>query len=316
MPALKTPIVTVTLNPAVDLSSDAEEVVPIHKVRTTNDSFSPGGGGVNVARVITELGGSVLAVALAGGPLGTLLDDLLGKEGVDRQVIRTTAHTRLDHVVHERKTGREYRFVAAGEPVSPAAIEACLAALRGLDFRYLVASGSLPPNASADVLVQIGEIAAEKNAKFVLDTSGEPLRQTLGRTKVHLVKPSHSEMQALVGRKLGDDQALKAAAAELVRRGLAEIVALTLGANGAILATADRVVRMPAADVIAKSAVGAGDSFVAGMTLSLCNGAMPEEAFRYGMAAGAAAALHPGPRLCRKADVERIFAEMSGAQKG
>jgi 6-phosphofructokinase 2 len=305
------PIVTVTLAPTVDLSSEAERVQPIHKVRTANDRFDPGGGGINVARVVTELGGDVLAVGMMGGVTGALLDELLDHEGIRRRLLPSAAQTRLSHVVHERATGLEYRFVPAGQPLAPEEYEALIEIVEGLEFRYLVASGSVPPGAPSDILARIGGVAARKDARFVLDSSGQGLKDTLGRAEVHLVKPSIGEFEAYLGRELADPQEQEKAALDVVRAGIAEIVAVTLGREGAILATGGRVLRMAAADVEVRSAVGAGDSFLAAMTLALSRGDSVPDAFLFGMAGGSAAVLTPGTQLCRRSDVERIYAEMA-----
>ena len=107
-------IVTLALNPSIDISSDANSVRTAHKVRTSNETYDPGGGGVNVARVIAELGGDVEALYLAGGFTGSLLDDLLERDRVCRRLIRIAGNTRISFTVHERTTGLEYRFVASG----------------------------------------------------------------------------------------------------------------------------------------------------------------------------------------------------------
>ena len=190
-----TSIVTVTLSPAVDQASEVERIAPGHKLRTSNESFDPGGGGINVARVIIELGGEAEAVCFIGGAQGFLLEELLDRERIPRRLIRSAGQTRISHMVFERQTGLEYRFVPSGPALATEELETCLAVLQQMQFRYLVASGSIPPNTPADILLQIGRLAAEKGAKFVLDSSGRGLSATLGHTAVHLVKPSLSDTE-------------------------------------------------------------------------------------------------------------------------
>jgi 6-phosphofructokinase 2 len=307
-------IVTLTLSPTVDLSSVADRVRPIHKVRTREDRFDPGGGGINAARVIVALGGSVEAIALAGGTTGSLLDELLEREAVPRRLIRTSGATRMSHMVFERETGLEYRFVPEGSKPGAAELDACINAVRGTACEYFIASGSLPPGLPADIYARIGRIVVEQGARLVLDSSGKGLAYTLGHVPVLLIKPSLSELEGLVGHALRDAEAQERAARDIVRRGDAEIVALTLGADGAMLVTADTVLRREAPKVKASSAVGAGDSFVAAMTLALSHGQPPEAAFLAGIAAGAAAVLTPGTRLVRREDYERIHAELLRAE--
>lgn len=303
-------IVTLTLNPTIDGSSEAEQVRPQHKVRTTRERYDPGGGGINVARVVLALGGDALAMCLAGGATGPVLDALLDQHGVPRRLVPVAGPTRISVTVYERSSGMEYRFVPEGPTVSAAEVQACLAAIGEVECDYFVASGSLPPGAPEDMLAQIGRIVAERGAKFALDSSGAGLRATLGRAPVHLVKPSLSELEALMGRDLSDPAAQERAAEELVTSGAAELVALTLAEDGALLASREGVLRMAAPEVPVRSAVGAGDSFLAGMVCALSHGKRPREAFLRGMAAGAAAVMTPGTDLARAADVERLYKEL------
>jgi 6-phosphofructokinase 2 len=303
-------IVTLTLNPAIDGSSEAETVRHTNKVRTSNERYDPGGGGINVARVLGELGAEALAVYLAGGATGDVLDALLDDRGVMRRRIPIRDHTRISHVVYERSSGREYRFVAEGPELREDEITACIEAIADIDCDYLVASGSLPRGTPDDFYCRVLDIAARNGAKLVLDTSGKALKTTLDHGGVHLVKPSHGEFEMLVGRELDGFDAIGEAAQELVARGCAEMIAVTLGHHGALLASRDGLFHHDVPKVEVKSAVGAGDSFVAGMTFGLATGLPPRDAFLMGMAAGTAAVLTPGTDLCRKADVERLFNEL------
>jgi 6-phosphofructokinase 2 len=308
-----TSILTLALNPTIDVSSECDIVQPIHKIRTANEAYEPGGGGVNVARVVAELGGDVEVMCLAGGITGALLDQLLGEIPIRRHMVPIAGNTRISLTVFERKTGNEFRFVPNGPRLSPAEVDAGLAAVRAASFDYLVASGSIPLGAPTDILARFAEIAAEKRAKFVLDSSGAGLSVTLEKTSVYLVKPSLSELETLMGRRL-DEESAQEAASDLVRRGRAEIVAVTMGAAGALVATKHGVSRLWSPKVEARSAVGAGDSFVGAMTLALSQGKLIDDAILYGIAAGAAAALTPAPKLCAREDVQRLHDMMQREQ--
>jgi 6-phosphofructokinase 2 len=306
-------IVTFTLNPTIDVSSQTDLVRPTHKIRTEHDSYDPGGGGVNVARAITELGGVASIITTAGGFTGAMLDEMLAEIPIARTLVPIAGRTRISLTVFERESGHEFRFIPRGPTLSPAEVEACLAAVRGADFDYFVASGSLAEGCADDTLARVGAIVAEKGAKFILDSSGAGLRMTLERVPVHLVKPSFGELEALAGRRL-DDEAARDFAMDLVRRGRAEIVTVTMGAAGALLVTKDKVVRMWSPKVQSRSAVGAGDAFVGAMTLALANRRVVEDALIYAIAAGAATALSPGTKLCRKEDVQRFYDDLTRAR--
>ena len=200
----------------------------------------------------------------------------------------------------------EYRFVPEGPEISEEEWNTCLAALETHDFDYVVASGSLPRGLPADAYHRVIDIARSKHARVILDTSGAALRATLDKG-VFLAKPSLGELEGLFGHPLRDPEA---AARELVEAGHAEIVAVTLGRDGALLVSKDGVWRLVPPPVDARSAVGAGDSFLAAMTLAMAQKRSFGEALAYAVAAGTAAVLSPGAELARPEDVDRLYAAL------
>jgi 6-phosphofructokinase 2 len=308
------PIVTLTLNPAIDGASEAEVIRPTRKIRTTNQSYEPGGGGINVTRVVQELGGTSIAVYLAGGSTGGVLDDLLGARGIARRRIPITDNTRMSHVVFERSTGLEYRFIPEGPEVAERELARCLQALDQIEWEFLVASGSLPRGVPTSFYADLQTKVAARGGKLVLDTSGEPLRLAMETGGLHLVKPSQGEFEKLLGLSLPTAEAIGEAAAIEVKRGRAALIAVTMGDEGAVLASASGWEFLPAPKVEVLSASGAGDSFVAGMVHGLAAGKTLSDAFALGVAAGSAAVLTLGTRLCTRADTERLYAEVLAAR--
>jgi 6-phosphofructokinase 2 len=307
------PIVTLTLNPAIDSSCQADEVHPVHKIRTFEERYDPGGGGVNVARVIRELGGEAMAVYLAGGLTGQAFTHMVDAIGLQHCAIAIRGYTRVSHTVYERSSGQEYRFVPQGPEIHEDEWQASLRELEDLEFDYLVASGSLPKGVPDDFYAGIAQMVSARGARFVVDTSGAALKQTL-EAGLFLVKPNLRELESVVGRSLRQPAEQEAAARQLVARGRAEIVTVSLGADGALLATADRCRRLRAPKVKPRSAVGAGDSFVGAMTLGLAQGRTPEDAFALAVATGTATVLTMGTELCRREDVERIYRQIRAEQ--
>jgi len=303
-------IITLTLNPAVDLACEADAIITTRKVRTTTEQFDPGGGGINVARVVRELGGEALAVLLTGGGTGRFLQELLDEARVECLSIPVGGRTRVSVTVHERSTGLEYRFVPEGPPISAAEWDAVLDALGWIEGGWVVASGSLPRGTPADAYAHVARICARRGQHFVLDSSGAPLRAALGEGAT-LIKPSLREFEGLVGRVLPDPREQEREAMALVRAGAAKMIVISLGAAGAILASESGVIRMPAPQVPVRSAVGAGDSFVAAMTLGLASGLAREEAFARGIAAGSAAVMRYGTAHPQRADVEELYRQMT-----
>ena len=308
-------IVTLTVNPAIDVSTSVDRVRPIQKLRCSAQRRDAGGGGINVARVVKRLGGDVSAVYPAGGATGQLLRRLVESEQIPQLTCDAAEETREDFTVCELETGQQYRFVLPGPLMSEAEWRSCLDVLKSIQAKpaYVVASGSLPPGAPDDFYARVGRIVSGWGARLVLDTSGPPLAAALA-AGVYLAKPNLRELGELLGRPLADEKAWIEAGSRLVGEGRAEIVALTLGHQGAMLFTRDAIWRSPALPIVPASTVGAGDSFLGGMVFGLAAGRNLADAFRLAMAAGSAALLHTGTELCRREDVERLYPEVTAAR--
>lgn len=307
---MSAPIVTLTLNPSIDISSDAEEVRPTQKTRISSEQIEAGGGGINVAKMIAEFGVPVSAIYLAGGATGGALSEILGRFAIDRECVPIAGDTRMSLAVLERKTGIEYRFVPEGPAVRESEWRQALDRAASADCSYVVASGSLPRGVPEDFYSQLSRSLSGKGRRYVLDTSGPGLRAAIEEGGIFLLKPSDRELRELTGRDLGSDDELAAAAAELVERGKAEHVAVTMGDKGAILVGNGFSYRLPALPVETRSALGSGDSFVGAMTYAFHSGMDAAEAFRLGVAAGAAAASAKGARLCSADEVRDLLGQV------
>lgn len=305
-------IVTLTINPSIDISTSINRVMPVRKLRCSAARRSAGGGGVNVARVVMRLGADVKAVYSTGGATGQLLRRLMDQEGISSLAILVSEEIREDFTVFEEATGYQYRFVLPGPRLSEQEWRECLDALASLKDQpgFVVASGSLPPGVPADFYKRAARIAKDWGAKVVLDTSGPPLEAAL-EEGVYLFKPNLHELTDLVRAPLEDQDAWVQACSRLVQTARAQVIALTLGDQGALLVTRDQAWRAQPLHVEPVSAVGAGDSFLGAMVWSLGSGHSLEEAFRYGVAAGSAALLAPGTELCRREDVHLLYPEVT-----
>jgi 6-phosphofructokinase 2 len=225
-----TDIVTITPNPAVDVSTTVERIVPVTKLRGSGERRDPGGGGINVARVVTRFGGDAVALYPVGGLTGALLRQLLDREDITSLTCPTAGETREDFFVTERATGQPYRFILPGPTLSEAEWQACLTRLAGLaPFpRFVVGSGSLPAGVPVDFYARVAAIAHDHGARMILDTSGPALSAAV-EAGVDLIKPSLREMRELAGAELSDGAAWEVAARALLARGKVETVALTMG---------------------------------------------------------------------------------------
>jgi 6-phosphofructokinase 2 len=302
-----TTIVTLTMNPALDITTDTDRVIPTDKMRCGVPRYDPGGGGINVARIAHVLGASVSALFPAGGHAGDKVTNLVAESGVPVQRISVASSTRESFTVDERSTGQQYRFVLPGPLLTHAEQTECLeklsAAAGSADF--VVASGSLPPGVPADFYQRVADICRGRGALLILDTSGAGLRHI--SSGVFLLKASVRELRECVGRELISESEQLAAAHELVDRGCAQFVVVSHGSQGALLVTPHGSQRYSPVAVPCGSGVGAGDAMIAGITVGLSRGWQLNEAVRLGIAAGAAMLLTPGTAPCTREDVERLF---------
>ncbi len=304
-------IITLTINPAVDIFVNVGKVEPTRKMRCSAPKRDPGGGGINVARVAHRLGSDVAAIYPIGGAIGKLLQRLVEREGITSMVTPSHVETRENFTAYEEATGAQYRFVLPGSTLHRAEWEACLDRLASLPAspKFVVVSGSVPPGVPEDFFARAVRHAKRLGAKTVIDTSGAALAAALAEG-VTLIKPNLAELTEFVGGELDSNAARIAACRKLAAGGHAQAVALTLGEQGALLVTASQAWRAQPMAIEVVSTVGAGDSFLGGMVAALAAGQSMEAAFRVAMAAASAAVLSPGTGLCHEADVKRLLPQV------
>lgn len=303
-------IITITLNPCIDKSTTFSGLKPDKKIRCAIPKFEPGGGGINVSRAIQKLHGSSLAIYTAGGYAGDFLKGLLEKENIQSIVIDTKDNTRENFIVVDELTNNQYRFCMPGPTINEKEWQELLDKIELIieaeKAGYIIASGSLPPGMPEDFFGRIALIAKDKNVKFILDTPGMPAKYALEKG-VYLWKPNLGELSAFAGLVDLTADIAEEAAKKIIADKMAKIIVVSLGAAGAILVTKYVTEHFTAPVVKRKSTVGAGDSMVAGIVLSLSTGKTLSEAVRYGIACGTAATMNPGTELCRSADVEQLY---------
>ncbi|MEZ6876655.1 6-phosphofructokinase II [Enterobacter sp. KBR-315C3_2022] len=305
-------IYTLTLSPSLDSATLTPHIYPEGKLRCSAPVFEPGGGGINVARAITHLGGKATAIFPAGGATGEHLVSLLDDERVAVSTVEAQDWTRQNLHVHVESSGEQYRFVMPGARLSDDEFrqleEKVLAIPRGA---LLVISGSLPPGVKTEKLTSLVQAAQQRGIRCIVDSSGEALHAALAVGQLELVKPNQKELSALVSRDLTQPDDVRSAAEELVRSGKARRVVVSLGPQGALAVDESGCVQVVPPPVKSQSTVGAGDSMVGAMALKLAQGASLLEMTRYGVAAGSAATLNQGTRLCSLADTQKIVDYLS-----
>jgi 6-phosphofructokinase 2 len=299
-------ILTVTFNPCIDVYTSVPALRPHCKLRCSDPRFDPGGGGINVARAITRLGGDTIALYPAGGATGIQLKKMLNSEDVRSVTIPIAGETRRNTIVTDNATGLQYQLNMPGPTLEKNDIASILSIIEAQPtLEYLVVSGSLAPGITNDIFAKLSAIAEKKQARLVIDVPGEALKDAI-KTPVYLIKPSIHELLT-ISEKTGDERLIKDLAKDLVAKGRCEVIVVSMGPAGALLVTKDSIRQLAAPPVNVHGTVGAGDSMVAGIVLALHDGKTLEEAVAFGCVCGAAATLHPGTSLCNKEDVELLL---------
>lgn len=303
-------IVTLTLNPAVDVAWTAPTIRPTEKIRVSGERIDAGGGGINVARVLRVLGEDPVALIATGGATGRLIEELLDEANVHWRSVKLNGRTRISVNVHDAANELEYRFVPEGPMVQPAELLRLRDAVRNANADWIVASGSLPPGVPVDFYADLARLTARRGHHFVLDTSGEPLHASVGHG-IALLKLSRSECESLIGRSLNDLDSQLDAIATLQQSGAATRLAVSFGKEGAILASDEGVFHCPGLPVKARGTVGAGDSFLAGLVRGLAHGLSDRDALAHGVATASAAVSRYGTAVVSMEDVETLLTRIN-----
>ncbi|HET9056740.1 MAG TPA: 1-phosphofructokinase family hexose kinase [Chitinophagaceae bacterium] len=300
-------VVTITFSPCIDKSTSVPFLIPEKKLKCKEPRLEPGGGGINVARAIKKLGGEAIAIFPSGGYTGKFFNHLLEKENISSFIIETANETRENIIVLDESTNNQYRFGMPGTFLSEEEWGQCIKAVEDItEVEFVVASGSLPPGVPQDIYARLARISRGKNAKFIVDTSGDALKQAVNEG-VYLLKPNLGELSYLSGKDNLSLDDVKKIAIQIINSGKCEIMVVSMGASGALLVTKDIMQMVNPPTVTRKSTVGAGDSMVAGIIYYLWLGKSIIEAVQYGVACGTAATMNPGTELCHKADADKLY---------
>ena len=306
------PILTITLNPALDISTGADKVEPDRKLRCDAPVTDPGGGGINMSRAIATMDGRSTAFVALGGSVGRRVAEMLEAAGLDWLQMRAPGETRQSVAVMDRDSGLQYRFMMPGPHWQPADVETSIthilqAATTG---GLVVLSGSNPPGVPSDYAALLARGLKDRAAGLIVDTSGAALRAVAtGGHGLALLRVDAEEAEELGGAPLPTRADTARFAASLVEAGAARSVIVARGGDGNIIADATGAFHAEAAKVTVVSKVGAGDSFLAGFTLAHARGLPAPVALGLGAAMASAACMTPASELCRRADVDRLFAE-------
>ena len=303
-------IATVTLNPSLDRHVEVENLMLDESNRWVSSRREPGGKGINVSRVIRELGGETVAYGFIGGFDGEVETRILKQKGVPCDFTPIKGEIRSNFIITDLKTHRQTRISAPGPEISAGELKKLIDKITNLKPRpdYMVFAGSVPPGVPADIYRVLIQKMKSLGIITVFDSADQWLKEGI-KAKPDVIKPNVREAQALLGVELKTEEEIIYAVKTFVSSGI-KIASISRGRDGLIIAGKDAVLKVMPPDVEVMSTVGAGDSSVAGLVLKLSQGGSLDEASRLAVAAGTAATLTPGTELCHKDDVERLLPQV------
>lgn len=300
-------ILSVSLNPCVDhaLFVDRFRLGDTNRVlRTETDA---GGKGINLSRVVAELGGKTVATGFLGGGPGAFVRQVLQTQGVVHDFVDIATDTRMNFSVEDANGGSPTTLNECGPTLSASDWETLLRKVSSYasGASWLALGGSLPPGICAEAFAQLVCLGHDHGCRVLLDADGEPMHAGL-EAKPDFIKPNSREASRLVGRPVETLDEARDAAIELRGRG-PSIVVVSCGKDGAVLATEGQVLVGASPEVEVRSTIGSGDSLLGAMLWAIGGGRSLEEAFRWGLAAGAATAATDGSQIARRPMVESLL---------
>ena len=305
-------VITLTLNPALDKNAKIDGLVPGSKLRCHSIRHQPGGGGINVSRLLKRLDLESYCVYPSGGDTGAYLTALLKEEGLEPHPVTIKDWIRENLSIVDTKTNLQYRFGMPGNELSENELESIKKNIsKYLDTGdFLILSGSLASNLPQNFYSELIQYFSDKNPKILVDTSGPSLLRALEHP-VYLIKPNQRELAQLAGKEFLSNFEQEHFAKELVDSGKAKYVAVSLGAKGAFLACKEGVFYQSTPSVQVKSTIGAGDSMVAGLIYGINKGYKPIDILKMGVACGVATIMSEGTSLANPENIQKALHLMS-----
>lgn len=306
-------ILSVTLNPCVDLTLFVDTLKPFDTNRITRKEVDAGGKGINLSRVAVELGAKSLATGFIGGPVGDQVLAVMRDQGVVDAMVRTRAETRMNFSVEDGTENPPTTFNAKGGPFDDAEWKALISKVEkhATEAKWVAIGGSLPAGVPADAYKTLVEVSKSQGAKVLLDADGEPLKSGLTAAP-DMIKPNLPEASRLLGRTLSNrDEAVSGVREiwQMLKEAGSEspIALLSMGSKGALAFDGEMVLFAEPIEIQEKSTIGSGDSLLGGLLSALVSGENLTEALRRGSAAGAATAMTDGTQIARKSEVDRLI---------
>ncbi|TES90600.1 MAG: 1-phosphofructokinase [Candidatus Cloacimonadota bacterium] len=300
-------IYTLTLNPALDRTLIVEHLKFEDANRVKKELRFAGGKGIDVSRVLNELGHESIALGFVGGYDGMELEGRLLNEGINCDFVKIAEETRINVFIEKERGGKRTSLHAKGPRISPSELAVLYNKVKNLQPSpsWFVMSGSLPPGLSDNIYAQFIHLMRDRGVKVFLDSDGIPLKKGIEAVPF-AIKPNLFELERLKGKKFRNNKEIISFGKKLVAKGI-KFVLISMAEEGMLLLSDDASLKATPPEVKVKSSIGAGDASVAGFIYAYEKKMSPGDCLKMAIACGTATALTPGTALCKKEDVKRII---------
>jgi len=306
---MKSNIISITLSPCIDKSTVVDKFVPEKKLKCAYPILEAGGGGINVSRALKNFKTDSLCIYISGGYTGKVLNNLIYHEQIKALSIPSKLYTRENFIVFEQQTHLQFRFGMPVNKVSEEEWKPIIKQLEKVKSDYIILSGSISQDISSTFFKELEKIVKNRNAKFIVDTAGKPLKAVL-KTGAFLIKPNQNEFSGLFGKDILNAKEIVKRAKLIVKKSKIENVLVSLGSDGAVLINKEIAVQFLPPKLKIKSTVGAGDSMVAGIVFELNKGKTILEAVKFGVACGSATSINSGMQLCSLSGAKKMVSQI------
>lgn len=297
-------IYTITQSPVLNRTAEVEEIIYDDVNEVIEENNTPGGKGIDVSRVIRELGGQSVALGFVGGYNGVEVEGRLVNEGIVCDFTRINNEVRSNTIIYQRKKNLQTLLSTRGPEVNPFEVSALYNKVREVPAEsYVVMGGAMPKGMSENFFAQLITTLKEKGVKTILDADEEILARGV-TAGPFLIKPNIHEFGRLIGKNVSDIEEIFEEAQPYL--GNVDYIVVSAGARGVAGVSKEGNFHVLPPKVKVRSSIGAGDSLVAGIVFVLSKGGSFEDSLAMGVACGTASTLNPGDKLCTKEDIEII----------
>ena len=299
------PIVSLSLNPAIDLTYEITSLEHDKKSRATSTHYDPGGTGINVGRALEKLNTHSHTCCIIAGKMGNFLEGMLTQELKNATTLQVGGETRINTTIIQHSPHFQYEVNASGPTIPPIQLENFIEQFLLLCGKGIgILTGSLPPETPIDTYQKINIALQKQGGTAIIDAPVPVLKATI-TSQPFLIKPNHHELEILQNKTLSTIEEIASEARYLTQQG-PKYVCVSLAEKGAILTGPENSYYCSSPKVKVNSTVGAGDSMVSGLAHAFSHNKPAEQALKLAVACGAATATQPGTKLFTIKDVERL----------